>query len=251
MNSSKVNARIIVFNGIPTFLADFVLNDFFFFFCVWVFSVSGNLTTLDVHTPDTLQNVVKLLRTILVENGHGLLETTPAIRELLAIVLEIYQRGKFPKEIRTRVLIMLCDIVLDHKLCVAYGQNIFSTWLPTLPKLLCQPYVSPHILKTFSHLARQRNPQFLAHLADHQQAILGKNFLNNFWFFMHLTIYCKFLFFFVFPFQLQQICHKFKLVAWKINRMANKKSSIFSTGLRHGNQTKTKSAKNSCRMSGQ
>lgn len=125
-----------------------------------------------------MQIVVKVLRTILVENANDWLSTTASIKELLASVLVNYQRGKLPKEIRTRILIMLCDIVLNHKLCSAYGQNIFNNWLPTLPTLLCQPFVSSHILKTFSHLARQRNKLFLTHLEEKQNEILGKIEMN-------------------------------------------------------------------------
>lgn len=135
-----------------------------------------SLVSLDTLTPDILQIIVKVLRTILVDSADEWLDTTPSIKELLARVLETYQRGKLPKEIRTRILIMLCDIVLDHKLYAAYGSNIFSNWLPTLPKLLCQPYVSPHILKMFSHLARQQNPIFMKHLDENQEAIIGNYF---------------------------------------------------------------------------
>lgn len=130
---------------------------------------------------DILQVFIKLLGRILVNYGQESSSTTSSIRDLLASVLTTYQRGKFPKEIRTRVLILLCDIVLDHKLYRAYGPNIFSSWLPTLPKLLCQPFVSPHVLKTFSHLARQKNPIFLKHLEANQRDIIGKiNCILNF-----------------------------------------------------------------------
>lgn len=123
---------------------------------------------------DILQIFVKILKTILVDNALESGSTTSSIKDLLTSVLTIYQRGKFPKEIRTKVLILLCDIVLDHKLYRAYGPSIFSSWLPTLPKLLCQPFVSPHILKTFSHLARQKNQIFLKHLAANQEDIIGE-----------------------------------------------------------------------------
>lgn len=139
-------------------------------------SFLDSLASLDSYSPDILHIVVKVLRTILVDNAQEWLETTPAIKDLLATVLSIYQRGKFPKDIRTRVLIMLCDIVLDHKLYHAYGSNAFSNWLPTLPTLLCQPYVSPHILKTFAHLVRQKNPIFVKHLEANRDAIIGKCF---------------------------------------------------------------------------
>lgn len=136
-------------------------------------TITDSLGSLSSYTPDILQIVVKVLRVILLENVHEWLHTTPAVKELLAAVLDTYLRGKFPKEIRTKILIMLSDIVLDHKLYAVYGSNIFNNWLPTLPKLLCLPFVSSHVLKTFSHLARQKNPIFLQHLEANQDAILG------------------------------------------------------------------------------
>lgn len=137
-------------------------------------SLSESLSRLDSYAPEYLPIVVKVLRTVLVDNAKEWLGTTPALKDLLATVLTVYQRGQFPKEIRTRILILLCDIVLDHKLYTAYGQNIFNDWLPTLPKLLCQPFVSLHVLKTFSHLAKQKNPSFMKHLDENQHEIIGK-----------------------------------------------------------------------------
>lgn len=136
--------------------------------------LSDNLASLESHALDCLPIVLKVLRTILVDNAHEWLGTIPAIKELLASVLAVYQRGKFPKEVRTKILIMLCDIVLDHQLYAMYGQNIFANWLPTLPKLLCQPFVSAHVLRTFSHLAKQKNPLFMNHLQENQNDIIGK-----------------------------------------------------------------------------
>lgn len=136
------------------------------------------MVSLIASPSDIHQAICKVLRCILVENSaYHTADIVPAIRELLATVLETYQRGLFPKEIRTRILIMLCDIVLDNKLYAVYGEHLFNAWLPTLPKLLCQPYISTHILKTFSHLARQKNPHFMRHLDVNQAAIIGKSFL--------------------------------------------------------------------------
>lgn len=80
-----------------------------------------NLTHIETQTPECLQMVVKLLRTVLVDNAISCLNSTPTTMDLLNCVLATYQKGKFPKEIRTKVLIMLCDIVLDQKLHSAYG----------------------------------------------------------------------------------------------------------------------------------
>lgn len=79
-----------------------------------------NLPHIETQTIECLQTVVKLLRTVLVDNAILCLNSTPTIKDLLNCTLTTYQKGKFPKEIRTKVLIMLCDIVLDHRLHSAY-----------------------------------------------------------------------------------------------------------------------------------
>lgn len=168
---------------------------------------SGILGSLNSLTPDTLQIVVKVLRTILVENASDWLNIVPTIKELLVTVLATYQRGSFPKEMRTRIMIMLCDIVLDHKLYAAYGEDVFSSWLPTLPNLLCQPHISSHILKTFSHLGRQKNAHFMKHLELNQAAILGKSVAFDF-FSSHVeSLNTKNLYGLL---HIQKIYHKFK-----------------------------------------
>lgn len=80
-----------------------------------------NLPHIETQTPECLQIVVKVLRTILVDNAILCLNSTPKTKDLLNCVLTTYQNGKLPKEIRTKMLIMLCDIVLDHRLYSAYG----------------------------------------------------------------------------------------------------------------------------------
>lgn len=80
-----------------------------------------NLTNIETQTLECLQMVVKLLRTVLVDNAISCLNSTRTTKDLLNCVLATYQKGKFPKEIRTKVLIVLCGIVRDHRLHSAYG----------------------------------------------------------------------------------------------------------------------------------
>ncbi|KAG4067129.1 hypothetical protein HA402_000120 [Bradysia odoriphaga] len=108
--------------------------------------------------------LVKLLREILVENGENWTRALPGVRSFLRSVIQMYQNNRFSRDIRTRILILLCDIVLNWKLCKVYGDNSFSAWLPTLPTMLCQPYISHHVLATFSVLAKQNNDLFLKNL---------------------------------------------------------------------------------------
>lgn len=59
-------------------------------------------------------------------------------------------------------------------LFLCYRNELFTSWLITLPQLLCQPFVSHHVLTTFSCLAKQQNQVFLDNLADHSSSIIGK-----------------------------------------------------------------------------
>lgn len=43
----------------------------------------------------------------------------------------------------------------------------------TLPRMLCQPFVSQHVLNTFSCLAKQQNQLFLANLELQIPSIIG------------------------------------------------------------------------------
>lgn len=65
--------------------------------------------------------LVKLLRVILIANGERWMKSNVSVKELLQQVIALYQRGKFSKEIKTKILILLCDIVLNYRLSTAYG----------------------------------------------------------------------------------------------------------------------------------
>lgn len=55
-----------------------------------------------------------------------------------------------------------------------FRDDSFSAWLPTLPSMLCQPYISHHVLATFSVLAKQNNKTFLKHLEHLVPNVLGE-----------------------------------------------------------------------------
>lgn len=140
--------------------------------------------------------LVKLLREILIENGENWTKVLPTVRSFLRSVIQTYQHNRFSRDIRTRILILLCDVVLNWKLCKVYGygyffilptkkkrlfhsnfcysDNSFASWLPTLPTMLCQPYISHHVLATFSVLAKQNNDLFLKNLENLVPNVLGE-----------------------------------------------------------------------------
>lgn len=58
----------------------------------------------------------------MIENGESWLRAgVHQLQDLLKTLLALYQQGKFAKEIRTRILILLCDIVLNRTLYKLYG----------------------------------------------------------------------------------------------------------------------------------
>lgn len=95
----------------------------------------NNLTwnsQLSLNFPDNIQQfenqnqevsftLVKLLRVILIENGERWIGSNVGVKDLLQQVMVLYQKGKFSKEIRTKILILLCDIVLNYRLSSTYG----------------------------------------------------------------------------------------------------------------------------------
>ncbi|KAJ6637077.1 Testis-expressed protein 10 like [Pseudolycoriella hygida] len=123
-----------------------------------------NLSEFEYAPMEVSSLLVKLLREILIENGENWAKVLPNLRSFLRSVIQTYQHNRFSRDIRTRILILLCDIVLNWKLCKVYGDNSFASWLPTLPTMLCQPYISHHVLVTFSVLAKQNNDLFLKNL---------------------------------------------------------------------------------------
>lgn len=64
-------------------------------------------------------------------------------------------------------------LILYH----TYSHDLFTGWLISLPLLLCQPYVSHHVLTTFSCLAKQQNKMFLTNLEEHVPSIIGRYLL--------------------------------------------------------------------------
>jgi len=133
-----------------------------------------NLSEFEYVPIEVSSLLVKLLREILIENGENWTKPLPIVRSFLRSVIQTYQQNRFSRDIRTRILILLCDVVLNWKLCKVYGDNSFATWLPTLPTMLCQPYISHHVLATFLVLAKQNNDVFLKNLEN-----LVPNVLEN------------------------------------------------------------------------
>lgn len=156
------------------------------------------MQTLQYANVDVGVALVKVLRSVLLQNGSNWVRAQVSAKELLATTISVYEKHKFAKDIRTKILMLLCDIVLDVHLCSLFGylkifyfplnvyilfffsnlyrNDLFTTWLVSLPLMLCQPFVSQHVLSTFSCLVKQQNKMFLSTLEKHVPDIIGKLF---------------------------------------------------------------------------
>lgn len=65
--------------------------------------------------------LIQVLRAILLQNGAEWTRSKVSTRKLLVVTLDSYRREKFAKDVRTKALVLLCDIVLNVKLCQLYG----------------------------------------------------------------------------------------------------------------------------------
>lgn len=109
------------------------------------------------------------------------------------LTIGFYQKKNFSKEFRTKILILLCDIVLNDKIANVYGfvyswilnffvlfkyeicfrKETFKEWVEELPLLLCSSQISHHVLKTFSCLGKQQNKHFLKSFSENSSKFIG------------------------------------------------------------------------------
>lgn len=65
--------------------------------------------------------LIKVLRIVLLQNGAEWTRSKVSTKKLLSTTIECYQKQRFAKDVRTKALVLLCDIVLDVHLCARYG----------------------------------------------------------------------------------------------------------------------------------
>ncbi|XP_053675369.1 testis-expressed protein 10 homolog [Anopheles nili] len=83
-------------------------------------------------------------------------------RVLLQTLLEVYITAKLPQEIRNRILVLFCDIIVrNDSLWRNYGKELFTLWLKMLPNLLCKPIIDLEVLKALLCLGQRGNAPFL------------------------------------------------------------------------------------------
>lgn len=79
------------------------------------------MQTLQNANVDVGAALVKVLRSVLLQNGSNWVKAQVSAKELLAATIAVYEKQKFAKDIRTKMLVLLCDIVLDVQLCALFG----------------------------------------------------------------------------------------------------------------------------------
>ncbi|XP_058121609.1 testis-expressed protein 10 [Anopheles ziemanni] len=104
--------------------------------------------------------LLQVLRYMLLETDC--LSVNQETRTLLKTLLEAYITVKLPQEIRNRILILFCDIIVrNDTLWRKYGQDLFTLWLKMLPNLLCKPSIDREVLNALLCLAQRNNSLFL------------------------------------------------------------------------------------------
>lgn len=90
----------------------------------------------------------------------------PGVKDLLKSLIAFYlsEENAFRKENKTKISILLCNILLDNELVKKFGPDIFQQWIKVLPDQLLGESVSQRVLDVFTHLCRQMNRHFLASL---------------------------------------------------------------------------------------
>ncbi|ETN62411.1 hypothetical protein AND_005893 [Anopheles darlingi] len=95
-------------------------------------------------------------------------------RALLNTLLEVYITARLPQDIRNRILVLFCDIIVrSDTLWRQYGKELFTLWLKMLPNLLCKPTIDMVVLRALLCLAQRNNAAFLDVLEANAKQIVA------------------------------------------------------------------------------
>nr|XP_040236824.2 testis-expressed protein 10 [Anopheles coluzzii] len=116
--------------------------------------------------------LLQVLRYMLLETDC--MAVNQETRTLLQTLLEVYITAKLPQEIRNRILVLFCDIIVgSDSLWRRYGQELFTLWLKMLPNLLCKPSIDMEVLKALLCLGQRGNVPFLEVLEANAKQIVA------------------------------------------------------------------------------
>ncbi|XP_063698535.1 testis-expressed protein 10 homolog [Culicoides brevitarsis] len=129
-----------------------------------------------------LKQVVRVWETIPIEAGQYLnavlrsvflIAKLPGVKDLLKSLIASYlNEENTRKENKTKISILLCNILLNNELMKKFGVDLFQQWIQVLPEQLLEESVSQRVLDVFTHLCRQLNRHFLSSLEQKLEDIV-------------------------------------------------------------------------------
>uniref|UniRef100_A0A182JFZ7 Pre-rRNA-processing protein Ipi1 N-terminal domain-containing protein n=1 Tax=Anopheles atroparvus TaxID=41427 RepID=A0A182JFZ7_ANOAO len=121
---------------------------------------------------DATNLLLHVLRYMLLETDC--LSVNQETRTLLKTLLEVYITARLPQDIRNRILVLFCDIIVrNDTLWRRYGQDLFTLWLKMLPNLLCKPSIDREVVKALLCLGQRNNSMFLDVLEANAKEIVA------------------------------------------------------------------------------
>uniref|UniRef100_A0A336MCB0 CSON013034 protein n=1 Tax=Culicoides sonorensis TaxID=179676 RepID=A0A336MCB0_CULSO len=98
------------------------------------------------------------------------------VKDLLKSLIALYMNpdNSIRKEIKTQILMLLCNILLDNAVNKKVDNDIFQQWIQSLPDLLLGESCSYKVLNVIIHLCRQLNKNILLSL-EHKMLEIVKN----------------------------------------------------------------------------
>lgn len=87
-------------------------------FCEFHFLFSDHLLSIDTSHTEVSAALIKLLRTILIENGAAWNRSlSTSVVDLLTLIISYDDKGKFSRDIASKVFNLLCGIVTRQVVC--------------------------------------------------------------------------------------------------------------------------------------
>lgn len=90
----------------------------------------------------------------------------PKTKEILRALINLYLGEKTKTETKSKILMLLCKIVMSPERSARLGNEMFANWIRTLPNLLLKESVTFEVLQVLVLLSRQSNKAFLVSLTE-------------------------------------------------------------------------------------
>lgn len=76
--------------------------------------VQGNLLVSELQSNEVSANLTKFLRIVFIENTRKWLQTVPTVAGLLTTIVSLDEKGKLPKEIRSKIFNFICEVITNR-----------------------------------------------------------------------------------------------------------------------------------------